>query len=200
MPSPNNHPMIGRLVGQLAGKAPPQVLVDVGGVGYEVDVPMSTFFNLPAIGERVSLLTHFVVREDAQVLFGFLTAPERDAFRLLVRISGVGPRTALSVLSGLSVAELAQAVAAQDSARLVKVPGIGKKTAERLMLELKGKLGPDLSLPRSAAALTDAGSDIVQALVALGYNEREAQAALKSLPAGVGVSEGIKLALKALNR
>ncbi|MBK7062282.1 MAG: Holliday junction branch migration protein RuvA [Rubrivivax sp.] len=192
--------MIGRLVGQLAGKAPPQVLVDVGGVGYEVDVPMSTFFNLPAIGERVSLLTHFVVREDAQVLFGFLTAPERDAFRLLVRISGVGPRTALSVLSGLSVAELAQAVAAQDSARLVKVPGIGKKTAERLMLELKGKLGPDLSLPTSAAALTDAGSDIVQALVALGYNEREAQAALKSLPAGVGVSEGIKLALKALNR
>ncbi len=200
MPSPNNHPMIGRLVGQLAGKAPPQVLVDVGGVGYEVDVPMSTYFNLPAIGERVSLLTHFVVREDAQVLFGFLTAPERDAFRLLVRISGVGPRTALSVLSGLSVAELAQAVAAQDSARLVKVPGIGKKTAERLMLELKGKLGPDLSLPTSAAALTDAGSDIVQALVALGYNEREAQAALKSLPAGVGVSEGIKLALKALNR
>ena len=200
MPSPNNHPMIGRLVGQLAGKAPPQVLVDVGGVGYEVDVPMSTFYNLPAIGERVSLLTHFVVREDAQVLFGFLTAPERDAFRLLVRISGVGPRTALSVLSGLSVAELAQAVAAQDSARLVKVPGIGKKTAERLMLELKGKLGPDLSLPTSAAALTDAGSDIVQALVALGYNEREAQAALKSLPAGVGVSEGIKLALKALNR
>jgi len=192
--------MIGRLVGQLAGKAPPQVLVDVGGVGYEVDVPMSTYFNLPAIGERVSLLTHFVVREDAQVLFGFLTAPERDAFRLLVRISGVGPRTALSVLSGLSVAELAQAVAAQDSARLVKVPGIGKKTAERLMLELKGKLGPDLSLPTSAAALTDAGSDIVQALVALGYNEREAQAALKSLPAGVGVSEGIKLALKALNR
>ena len=200
MPSPNNHPMIGRLVGQLAGKAPPQVLVDVGGVGYEVDVPMSTYFNLPAIGERVSLLTHFVVREDAQVLFGFLTAPERDAFRLLVRISGVGPRTALSVLSGLSVAELAQAVAAQDGARLVKVPGIGKKTAERLMLELKGKLGPDLSLPTSAAALTDAGSDIVQALVALGYNEREAQAALKSLPAGVGVSEGIKLALKALNR
>ena len=200
MPSPNNHPMIGRLVGQLAGKAPPQVLVDVGGVGYEVDVPMSTYFNLPAIGERVSLLTHFVVREDAQVLFGFLTAPERDAFRLLVRISGVGPRTALSVLSGLSVAELAQAVASQDSARLVKVPGIGKKTAERLMLELKGKLGPDLSLPTSAAALTDAGSDIVQALVALGYNEREAQAALKSLPAGVGVSEGIKLALKALNR
>ena len=192
--------MIGRLSGQLAGKAPPQVLVDVGGVGYEVDVPMSTFFNLPAIGERVTLLTHFVVREDAQVLFGFLTAPERDAFRLLVKISGVGPRTALSVLSGLSVAELAQAVTAQDSARLVKVPGIGKKTAERLLLELKGKLGPDLALPASAAATTEVGSDIVQALVALGYNEREAQAALKALPPEVGVSEGIKLALKALNR
>ena len=192
--------MIGRLSGLLAGKAPPQVLVDVGGVGYELDVPMSTFFNLPGIGERVTLLTHFVVREDAQVLFGFLTAPERDAFRLLVKISGVGPRTALSVLSGLSVAELAQAVSLQDSARLVKVPGIGKKTAERLLLELKGKLGPDLALPSAAAAATEAGNDIVQALVALGYNEREAQAALKALPPDVGVSDGIKLALKALNR
>jgi holliday junction DNA helicase RuvA len=192
--------MIGRLSGLLAGKAPPQVLVDVGGVGYEVDVPMSTFFNLPGVGERVTLLTHFVVREDAQVLFGFLTAPERDAFRELVKISGVGPRTALSVLSGLSVDELAQAVSRQDGARLVKVPGIGKKTAERLLLELKGKLGPDLALPSSAAALTDAGSDIVQALVALGYSERDAQAALKALPADVGVSDGIKQALKALNR
>ena len=192
--------MIGRLSGLLAGKAPPQVLVDVGGVGYELDVPMSTFFNLPGIGERVTLLTHFVVREDAQVLFGFLTAPERDAFRLLVKISGVGPRTALSVLSGLSVAELAQAVSLQDSARLVKVPGIGKKTAERLLLELKGKLGPDLALPSAAAAATEAGNDIVQALVALGYNEREAQAALKALPPDVGVSDGIKLALKSLNR
>ena len=192
--------MIGRLSGQLAGKAPPQVLVDVGGVGYEVDVPMSTFFNLPALGERVTLLTHFVVREDAQLLYGFLTAPERDAFRQLVRISGVGPRTALSVLSGLSVGELAQAVTAQDSARLIKVPGIGKKTAERLLLELKGKLGADLALPAAGAASTEAGNDIVQALVALGYNEREAQAALKALPPDVGVSEGIKRALKALNR
>jgi Holliday junction DNA helicase RuvA len=192
--------MIGRLSGQLAGKTPPQVLVDVGGVGYEVDVPMSTFYNLPALGEKVVLLTHFVVREDAQVLFGFLTAPERDAFRLLVRISGVGPRTALSVLSGLSVAELAHAVSVQDGARLVKVPGIGKKTAERLLLELKGRLGPDLALPPAAAATTEAGSDIVQALVALGYSEKEAGSALKALPPEVGVSEGIKLALKALNR
>ncbi len=192
--------MIGRLSGQLAGKAPPQVLVDVGGVGYEVDVPMSTFFNLPELGQRVVLLTHFVVREDAQVLFGFLTAAERDAFRLLVKISGVGPRTALSVLSGLSVAELAQAVSRQDGARLVKVPGIGKKTAERLLLELKGKLGPDLALPAAAAAQTEAGADIVQALVALGYSEKEAGAALKALPGDVGVSDGIKLALRSLNR
>ncbi len=192
--------MIGRLSGVLADKAPPQVLVDVNGVGYEVDVPMSTFFNLPALGERVVLLTHFVVREDAQVLFGFLTAAERATFRELVKISGVGPRTALSILSGLSVAELAAAIGRQDSARLVKVPGIGKKTAERLLLELKGKLAPDLGAPAGAAALNDAQADIAQALQALGYSEREAQAALKALPAEVSVAEGIKLALKALNR
>ena len=179
--------MIGRLSGTLAEKNPPQLLVDVGGIGYEVDVPMSTFYNLPGIGERVALLTHFVVREDAQVLFGFLTHEERSTFRLLVKISGVGPRTALSILSGLSVAELAQAVSLQESGRLVKVPGIGKKTAERLLLELKGKLG-------------DALADILQALLALGYSDREAAAALKALPAEVGVSEGIKLALKALAR
>ncbi len=191
--------MFGRLTGQLADKSPPQVLLDVHGVGYELDVPMSTFYNLPALGETVTLLTHFVVREDAQVLFGFLTAPERATFRELVKISGVGPRTALSILSGLSVAELAQAVTRQDGARLVKVPGIGKKTAERLLLELKGKLGADLAAP-SSAALSDAQGDIAQALQALGYNEREAQAALKALPQDIGVSEGIKLALKALNR
>jgi holliday junction DNA helicase RuvA len=192
--------MIGRITGVLADKSPPQVLVDANGVGYELDVPMSTFFNLPAVGERVSLLTHFVVREDAQVLFGFLTATERAAFRELVKISGVGPRTALGILSGLSVAELASAVSRQDSARLVKVPGIGKKTADRLLLELKGKLGADLNLPPGAGAASEAHADIAQALQALGYSEREAQAALKSLAADVGVSEGIKLALKALNR
>jgi holliday junction DNA helicase RuvA len=191
--------MIGRLSGLLAEKSPPMVLLDVHGVGYEVDVPMSTFYNLPALGEPVTLLTHFVVREDAQLLFGFLTAPERATFRELVKISGVGPRTALSILSGLSVGELAQAVTRQDGARLVKVPGIGKKTAERLLLELKGKLGADLALP-NAAALSDAQTDIAQALQALGYSDREAQAALKALPADVGVSDGIKLALKALNR
>ncbi|MEO8152896.1 MAG: Holliday junction branch migration protein RuvA [Rhizobacter sp.] len=188
--------MIGRLSGLLAEKNPPQLLVDVGGVGYEVDVPMSTFYNLPALGERVTLLTHFVVREDAQVLFGFLTHQERATFRQLVKISGVGPRTALSILSGLSVGELAQAVSLQESGRLIKVPGIGKKTAERLLLELKGKLGADLALPASAAS--DAQADILQALVALGYSDREAALALKSLPPDAGVSEGIKLALKSL--
>jgi Holliday junction DNA helicase RuvA len=192
--------MIGRISGTLAHKQPPQVLVDVGGVGYVLEVPMSTFFNLPAVNEQVVLLTHFVVREDAQILFGFLTDTERSAFRELVKISGVGPRTALSILSGLSVAELAAAVSRQDGARLVKVPGIGKKTAERLLLELKGKLGADLSLPSSGPVLSDTQGDIAQALQALGYSEREAQAALKALPAEVGVSEGIKLALKALNR
>jgi Holliday junction DNA helicase RuvA len=190
--------MIGRIAGTLLEKSPPLVLVDAGGVGYEVDVPMSTFYNLPAVGERIALLTHLVVREDAHQLFGFLTAEERATFRQLVRISGVGPRTALSILSGLSVGELADAVTRQETGRLVKVPGIGKKTAERLLLELKGKLGPELARP--AAAGSDAHTDIAQALVALGYNEREAAAALKALPADVGVSEGIKLALKALSR
>lgn len=190
--------MIGRLAGLLAEKSPPHVLIEVNGVGYDVDVPMSTFYNLPALGERVTLLTHFVVREDAQLLFGFLTAAERATFRELLKISGIGPRTALSILSGLSVTELAQAVAAQQGGRLVKVPGIGKKTAERLLLELKGKLAPDLAAPATVA--DDTQADIVQALIALGYNEREAAAALKNLPPAVGVSEGIKLALKALSR
>ena len=191
--------MIGRLTGILAEKSPPQVLIDVNGVGYEVDVPMSSFYNLPALGERTTLLTHFIVREDAQQLFGFLTATERATFRQLIRISGIGPRMALSLLSGLSVAELTQAVAQQQAARLVKVPGIGKKTAERLLLELKGKLAPDLGGP-GATVVSDAQADIVQALIALGYGERDAAAALKLLPADVGVSDGIKLALKALSK
>ena len=192
--------MIGKLSGTLVEKQPPQVLVDCHGVGYEVDVPMSTFYNLPAVGSPVSLLTHFVVREDAQLLYGFGTAAERDTFRQLIRISGVGPRTALGVLSGMSVEELARAVTEQSPGRLVKVPGIGKKTAERLLLELKGKLGADLGAAMSGAVVHDAHHDIQQALMALGYNDREAALALKSLPADIGVSEGIKQALKALAR
>jgi Holliday junction DNA helicase RuvA len=188
--------MIGRLTGTIAEKSPPQLLVDVRGVGYEVDVPMSSFYNLPGIGEPVTLLTHFVVREDAQVLFGFLTHEERATFRLLVKISGVGPRTALSILSGLSVDELARAVSLQESGRLIKVPGIGKKTAERLLLELKGKLADAVSTPASVAS--SAPADILQALVALGYSDREAAAAVKTLPADADVSAGIKLALRAL--
>jgi Holliday junction DNA helicase RuvA len=190
--------MIGKLTGTLLEKNPPQILLDCHGVGYEVDVPMSTFYLLPASGEKVSLLTHFVVREDAQILYGFATPAERDAFRQLIKISGVGPRTALSVLSGLSVNDLAQAVSTQETGRIVKVPGIGKKTAERLLLELKGKLGVDLGLPAGGAARSDAQADIQQALMALGYNEKDAAAALKSLPADVGVADGIKLALKSL--
>ena len=179
--------MIGKLTGILSEKNPPQIVVDCHGVGYEVDVPMSTFYNLPHTGETVSLLTHFVVREDAQILYGFGSTQERAAFRQLIKISGVGPRTALSILSGMGVDELAQAVSHQEAGRLTKVPGIG---------ELKGKFGPDLGTP--VVATSDNQSDILQALVALGYSDKEAAAALKSLPADVGVSEGIKLALKTL--
>ena len=184
--------MIGRLSGKLVAKHPPQVLLDVGGVAYEVDVPMSTFYSLPATGESVTLHTHLAVREDAHVLYGFATLEERGAFRQLIRISGVGARTALSVLSGLSVAELAQAVAMQDAVRLTKVPGIGKKTAERLLLELRGKIAETQARPASGA------SDIVNALIGLGYSEKEALAAVKGLPSGLAVTEGIRAALKAL--
>ncbi len=190
--------MIGRITGTLTEKTPPRLLIDVAGVGYEVDVPMSSFYNLPALGERVTLLTHFVVREDAQVLFGFLTADERATFRLLVKISGVGPRTALALLSGLSVNELARAVSLQESGRIVKVPGIGKKTAERLLLALKGKLGDAIASPTSI--VSGAQSDILQALISLGYNDRDAAAAVKALPAEVSVSEGIRLALGKLGK
>jgi len=189
--------MIGKLTGTLSDKNPPELVVDCHGVGYEVNVPMSTFYNLPALGEKVTLLTHFVVREDAQILYGFGTAPERAAFRQLIKISGVGPRTALSVLSGMSVAELAQAVTRQETGRIIKVPGIGKKTAERLLLELKGKLADAVAMPTSV--VSSAHGDILQALVALGYSDREAAAAVKTLPADLDdVAAGIKAALRAL--
>ena len=191
--------MIGRLAGTLIEKRPPTLLVDASGVGYEVDVPMSTFYGLPAIGERVALLTHLVVREDAHQLFGFATQAERSAFRALIKISGVGARIALAVLSGLSVDELAQAVTRQDAATLKRLPGIGQKTAERLLLELKGKLGADIeSGAAGTAGVPDSASDVLRALLALGYSEREATAAARLVPAGTGVSEAIRFALKSL--
>lgn len=191
--------MIGRLHGKLIEKNPPQVLVDVGGVGYEVDVPMSTFCNLPAEGSEITLLTHFIVREDAQLLYGFATAAERQTFRALIRISGVGPRIALAVLSGMSTQDLADAVEQGNATLLTRVPGIGKKTADRLVLELKGKLAGSAFAPAGGAA-SAAQTDILSALMALGYSEREAQASVRALPAEVTVSEGIRLALKALAR
>ncbi len=191
--------MIGRIHGKLLEKHPPQIMVDVQGVGYELDVPMSTFYQLPAAGAEVTLLTHLVVREDAHQLYGFATEAERYAFRQLLRISGVGARTALSVLSGLSVADLRDAVSSQDAARLVKVPGIGKKTAERLLLELRDKLDAALAAPAAAKGGGQTG-DINYALLALGYNDREASWAMKQLPAGLAVAEGIRQALKLLSK
>ncbi|WP_459617183.1 Holliday junction branch migration protein RuvA [Bordetella sp. 2513F-2] len=190
--------MIGRITGTLLEKTPPTVCVDVNGVGYEIDVPMSTLYALPDTGARVTLYTHLVVREDAHLLFGFGSPAERSTFRELIKISGIGARMALAVLSGLSIAELSQAVTLQESGRLTRVPGIGKKTAERLLLELRGKLGADLGNAPHAAP--DGQADILNALLALGYSEKESQAALKQLPEGVGVSDGIRLALKALVR
>ena len=193
--------MIGRLTGVLAAKNPPQILLDVQGVGYEVDVPMSTFYNLPAAGDKVTLQTHLIVREDGHFLYGFLTEEERAAFRQLLKISGVGARIALAVLSGLSVRELAQAVTLQEAGRLVKIPGIGKKTAERLLLELRDRL------PKAAGGAVNVGviehapaDDILNALMALGYSEREVVPVLKTLPEGVAVPEGIRQALKLLSK
>lgn len=192
--------MIGRLSGILLEKNPPQILLDVQGVGYEVDVPMSTFYNLPQLNEKVVLHTHFVVREDAQLLYGFATHEERIAFRQLLKISGVGPKLALSVLSGMSIGDLAAAVANKDAGRLTKIPGVGKKTAERLLLELQGKFAVSGAQAAGGAASVSAGSDIVNALQALGYNEKEADWAARQLPKDVDVSGGIRQALKLLSK
>ncbi|MBK8337789.1 MAG: Holliday junction branch migration protein RuvA [Sterolibacteriaceae bacterium] len=191
--------MIGRLTGTLLEKNPPQITLDVHGVGYELEVPMSTFYNLPDAGGKLSLFTHLVVREDGHFLFGFGSEAERAAFRQLIRITGVGPRIALALLSGLSVGELAQAVAMQETGRLTRVPGIGKKTAERLLLELRDKL-PRSSAIASAAAPPSEGADVLNALLALGYSEKEALAAIRQLAPDVGVSDGIRAALKLLSR
>jgi holliday junction DNA helicase RuvA len=194
--------MIGRLTGTLLEKNPPQILLDVSGVGYELEVPMSTFYNLPNTGERISLSTHLAVREDGHFLYGFGSEDERATFRQLLKISGIGARTALAVLSGLSVAELAQAVTLQETGRLTKIPGIGKKTAERLLLELRDKLAKALPAVHGAVvnAPQTAQTDILHALVALGYNDKEALAAMKPLPADIGVAEGIRAALKSLSK
>ncbi len=191
--------MIGKIHGRLIERHPPQIIVDVHGVGYEIDVPMSTFYQLPATGSEVTLYTHLIVREDAHQLFGFATEQERQLFRRLLRISGVGARTALAVLSGMSVSDLVEAVSAQDGARLTRIPGIGKKTAERLLLELKDKLDIEVAAKPEAGA-APASTDVLNALVALGYNDREAAWAVKQLPGGTSVTEGIRQALKLLSK
>jgi Holliday junction DNA helicase RuvA len=191
--------MIGRIQGTLVSVHPPRLLVDCQGVGYEIDVPMSTLYQLPEINQKITLLTHFQVREDAQQLFGFATETEREAFRQLIKISGVGSRTALAVLSGMSVNELAQAIALQEASRLTQVPGIGKKTAERLCLELKGKLAPDLGITGKPLVI-EASSEILQALLALGYSEKEALLALKQIPSDSTVADGIRVGLKYLSK
>ncbi len=190
--------MIGKISGKLIERHPPQVIVDVRGIGYEIDVPMSTFYQLPATGSDVTLYTHLVVREDAHLLYGFASEQERRVFRQLLKISGVGARTALSVLSGMSVSDLYEAVSAQDGARFTKVPGIGKKTAERLLLELKDKL--DVTLVSTSASDGGQGGDILNALLALGYNDKEAAWAVKQLPGSVAVADGIRQALKLLSK
>lgn len=192
--------MIGRISGKLLEKNPPQILVDVSGVGYEIDVPMSTFYNLPVIGGNVVLHTQLIVREDAHLLYGFGTEAERKTFRQLLKVSGVGAKMALAVLSGLSVADLSQVVASQDAGRLTKVPGVGKKTAERLLLELRDKLDISVAMAAGVTAPIGEGSDVLNALLSLGYNEKEAVWAVKQLPAGLGVSDGIRQALKFLSK
>lgn len=192
--------MIGRITGTLLEKHPPLVLMDVNGIGYEIDVPMSTFCKLPDIGEKVTLHTHFWVREEAHLLFGFMTEQERVLFRQLTKISGIGARTGLAILSGLSVADLHQAVVAQDSMRLTKVPGIGKKTAERLLLELRDRISPLSVLSETGGAMPVVDKDVLSALLALGYNDREANRALGQLPEGVTVSDGIMQSLKFLSK
>jgi Holliday junction DNA helicase RuvA len=191
--------MIGRLKGILLEKTPPFVLVDVNGVGYEVEVPMSTFYNLPAAGETVTLLTQFIVREDAQLLFGFGSDRERSVFRQLLKVNGVGAKSALAILSGLSVEDLVRAITLQETGMLTRVPGVGKKTAERLLLELKDKFTMD-GVNLGSSQQKSASGDVLNALLALGYNEREALAAVKQLPADVVVAEGIRQALKSLSK
>ncbi|MCS4533928.1 Holliday junction branch migration protein RuvA [Neisseria montereyensis] len=191
--------MISRLTGKLVEKTPPQVVIDVNGVAYEADVSMQTFYVLPPLNETVQLYTQLVVREDAHLLFGFATAGERATFRQLVKVSGIGAKTALGILSAMNTEELAQAIAQEDIKRLSSAPGIGKKTAERMVLELRGKLVPEgvADMPSNIVD-NEAADDVVSTLLALGYSEREAKAAVKGIPVGTDVGEGVRLALKNL--
>lgn len=191
--------MIARLNGLLIEKSPPLIVIDCSGVGYEVEVPMSTFYNLPEVGAKVTLLTHMVVREDAQLLYGFGTEQEKSTFRQLLKVNGIGAKSALSILSGVSIDDLVQAVSMQEVAMLTRIPGIGKKTAERLLLELKDKFGA-AGLSASGNQAKSATNDILNALLALGYNDREALAAVKLLEKDVTVADGIKQALKLLSK
>jgi holliday junction DNA helicase RuvA len=192
--------MIGRISGILLDKTPPLALIDCNGVGYECEVPMSTFYLLPQLGDKVTLLTHFVVREDAQLLFGFGTNQERLMFRQLLKVNGIGAKSALAILSGLSIDELIQAVSLQEAALLTRVPGIGKKTAERLLLELKDKFTLDSALSIKGSGMASISQDVLNALIALGYNERESLNAVKSLDINLTVNDGIKQALKYLSK
>lgn len=191
--------MIARLNGILIEKSPPQVIVDCSGVGYEVEVPMSTFYNLPDIGNKIQLLIHFVVREDAQLLYGFGSEQEKSTFKQLLKVNGIGAKSALSILSGVSIDDLVEAVSRQEVGMLTRIPGIGKKTAERLLLELKDKFG----LTGTTFGVTQPKSvthDVLNALLALGYNDREASAAVKLLEKDMTVAGGIKQALKSLSK
>lgn len=191
--------MIGHIKGFIVSKKPTQVLIDCNGVGYEVDVPMSTFYDLPTVGEQVTLLTHLIVREDAHLLFGFATSEEREVFRQLIKVNGVGAKVALSILSGISLHELVDAIMNQNSNLLVSIPGIGNKTADRLVLELKGKFANIID-DKSIQNTSSETNDIQNALISLGYSTKEAISAVKNLPSDISINDGIKDALKFLSR
>ena len=191
--------MIARLNGLLLEKSPPFIVLDCNGVGYEVEVPMSTFYNLPEIGAKVNLLTYMVVREDAQLLYGFGSEQEKSTFKQLLKVNGIGAKSALSILSGVSIEDLVQAVSIQEVAMLTRIPGIGKKTAERLLLELKDKFGVT-GAALGAAQPKSVAHDVLNALIALGYNDREATAVVKLLDKDLTVATGIKQALKLLSK
>ena len=191
--------MIGQLRGILIDKTPPRTMIECNGVGYEIEVPMSTFFQLPNVGEQVTLLTYFVVREDAQLLYGFLTQQEKEMFRQLIKINGVGPKLALSILSGASVEELVEAALSHNSNVFVNIPGIGNKTAERLVLELKDKCEHLVGDKPHNSAPSEI-DDIQNALISLGYRPKDASIAVKQLPNDVSINEGIREALKILSK